>query len=104
MTVKLEPYKDLILRAKEKVDEAMAPIRAMQMRKKGEIEILKLDEEILSAENKISELAGKHPIDYDAVLSAIDKMEIARRRRRKFQELLKALFPESAEAKVDRPE
>lgn len=88
-------YEELLKRSKEAVEAAVLPIRAHQMRKRGEIKILELDESIMAQQTKIDELAGKHPLDFEAVLDAIDKLELMERRRRKFLELLADLFPNS---------
>ena len=45
-------YKDVLLLCKEKVKEAMAPLRAREMKKKAELEICKLDSAIAEKEQK----------------------------------------------------
>lgn len=39
----LMKYKDILTFAKEKVKEAMAPLRAHEMKKKAELEVAKLE-------------------------------------------------------------
>lgn len=93
--IKLGSYQELVKLGKEKLKEALIPIRALQMRKKGEAEILGLEEQLMAQETKITELCAKDQIDFKQVLDAIDQYELLERRKRKFVELLEQLFPQS---------
>jgi hypothetical protein len=85
-------YKDVLMLAKEKIQEAMAPLRAREMRKKGELEICKLDSIIADKEQYIQEYASRYPIDFDKLLDAIDDLELTQRRKEQFEKILIEMF------------
>jgi hypothetical protein len=89
-------YKDALVLCKEKIKEAMAPLRAREMRKKGELEICKIDSDIADKEQKIQEFASKYPIDFDKLLDAIDDLELVKRRKEQFEKIIEELFSEEA--------
>jgi len=90
----LMKYKDLLILAKEKVKEAMAPLRAKEMRKKGELEICKIDSYILEKEQKIQEYAAEYPINFDKLIDVIDELELIKRRKEQFEKILDEMFSE----------
>lgn len=90
----LMKYKDVLVLAKEKVKEVMAPLRAREMRKKGELEIAKLEGVIAEKEQKIQELASAYPVEFDRLLDALDDLELTKRKRDQFEEVLKEMFDE----------
>lgn len=85
-------YKDVLLLCKEKVKEAMAPLRAREMRKKGELEICKIDSDILEKEQKIQEYASEYPINFDRLIDALDELELIRRRKEQFEKIIEEMF------------
>jgi hypothetical protein len=87
-------YKDLLILCKEKVQEAMAPLRAREMRKKGELEVCKLESLIAEKEQKVQEYASKYPIDYDRLIDALDELELTKRRKEQFESIIGELFGE----------
>ncbi len=87
-------YKDILVLAKEKINEAMAPLRAREMRKKAELEACKLDSTIAEKEQKIQELASKYPINFDELIDAIDELELVKRRKEQFEKIINEMFGE----------
>lgn len=85
-------YKDLLLLAKEKIDEAMAPLRAREMRKKGELEVIKLEAEIAEHESKMQKMKSTYPLNYESILDHIDELNLLQRRKDKFEEIIAELF------------
>lgn len=92
--MKLKSYSELLKMSKEKLEEAKAPIRAKQMRKAAEMEMLKLEENIVSQEQTIQDLTSKFPIDFNRVIDAIDELELTKRRIDQFRTIISDLFPE----------
>lgn len=91
----LMKYKDVIKLAKEKIDEAMAPLRAREMRKRCELEVCKLESTMAEKEQKIQELSAKYPIDFYALADALDDLALTERRKTQLEEIAKELFDES---------
>jgi len=92
--MKLKPLKELLAMSKEKLDEAMAPIRARQVRSKAELEIAKLDEKLISSETRIFELCAQKEINFDSVISEMDVYALAERRKKQLNKIVSELFPE----------
>lgn len=90
--MKLLKYKDIISKSKEKVDELMAPLRSLRMRKKAESEMLGIDEKILDTESKIQDICLEYPIDFDKLLDTIDEVSILERRKEQYALVIKDLF------------
>ncbi|HLX54264.1 MAG TPA: hypothetical protein VKR58_10000 [Aquella sp.] len=90
----LMKYKDILVLAKEKINETMAPLRAREMRKKGELEACKLDSTIAEKEQKIQEYAAEYPINFDKIIDAIDELELVKRRKEQFEKIIDEMFGE----------
>lgn len=85
-------YSELLKLCKEKIDAALAPLRAMEMKKKAELEICKIESKLAEKEQMIQELSSKYPIDYEKIIDAIDDLELTELRKERFQKLIKDLF------------
>lgn len=87
-------YKDVLVLCKDKVKEAMAPLRAREMRKKAELEVCKLESVIAEKEQKIQECASQYPIQFELLLDAIDDLELTNRRKDQFEKIIVEMFDE----------
>lgn len=88
----LMKYKDVILLAKDKIKETMAPLRAKEQQKKAELEICKLDSKISENEQKIQEISSEYPLDFDRLIDAIDDLELTKRRKEQFEKIINEMF------------
>ncbi len=88
----LMKYKDVLALCKEKINEAKAPLRAREMRKKAELEVCKLESVLADREQKIQELSSEYPIKFDALLDAIDELELTQRRKEQFERVITEMF------------
>ena len=88
----LMKYKEILTFAKEKVKEAMAPLRAHEMKKKAELEVAKLEGFLAEKEQAIQEEAAEYPIDFDKLLNAIDDLELTKRRKEQFIKIIQEMF------------
>lgn len=91
--MKLKPYAELIALSKEKLDAALAPVRARQVRTQAELEMAKLDEQLISTEAKIQELCAQKQIDFAQLLRYMDEVALAERRKKQYEQILRELFP-----------
>ena len=87
-------YKDVLILCKDKIKEAMAPLRAREMRKKGELEVCKIDSDIAEKEQKIQEYASEYPINFDKLIDALDELELVKRRKEQFEKIIEEMFGE----------
>jgi hypothetical protein len=87
------PYKDLIAMSKEKLDAALAPIRAKRFKAQAALEQSKLEADLLDKEGKIQEkLVAKEPC-LTQVLDMLDEIALLERRKQQYDDILKQLFP-----------
>lgn len=85
-------YKDVLVLCKDKIKEAMAPLRAREMKKKAELEVCKIESDIAEKEQKIQELASQYPIDFHKMIDAIDELDLIKRRKEQFDEIIEEMF------------
>lgn len=91
--MKLQPFKTLISMSKEKLDEAMAPIRARQVRLKAELEMSKIESDIVGYETQVQEMCVQKDIDLPRLIDKLDDIALMELRRDRYQEVLDQLFP-----------
>lgn len=92
--MKLKPFREVIAMSKEKLDEALAPIRAKQVKMQAELKMAELDEQVVSLEAQTQELCAQKQIDFDKLLALMDKADLIERRRKQYRKVLEELFPE----------
>ena len=94
MNFQLRPFKELIALSKEKIDEALAPLRDSTARAKATLKMAEIDERIAVLGQKIQEQATSKDIDFDAMADKIDEIALLELRKQRFAEITTQLFPE----------
>jgi hypothetical protein len=97
--MQLKPFKELIGLTKEKLNEAMAPIRARQVKAKADLEMSKIDTELLNLETVIQEACAEKDIDLPKLMAKLDEVALLERRKKQYGEVLAQLFPEEEPTK-----
>jgi len=92
--MKLKPFKELIGLSKEKLDEALAPMRARQVKAQAELEQAKLDESLISIESQMQEVCSQKTIDFPRLLRLMDDYALAERRKKQYSKIVTELFPD----------
>lgn len=88
----LMKYTEVLTLCKEKINAAMAPLRAREMKKKAELEVAKLDGSIAEKEQEIQEIGSAYPIDFDRLIKAIDHLDLTKRRKTQFETIINEMF------------
>lgn len=96
----LRPFKEMIALSKEKLDEAMAPIRAKQVKSQAELEMAKLEADILTKETRVTELVAQKEINFPKLLDSLDEIALLERRQAQYQDVLAQLFPNAPTVKA----
>jgi hypothetical protein len=91
--MKLKPFAEIIAMSKEKLAESLAPIRARKVRSQAELEMAKLDDEIVRLEAEVQEQCAKEDINFPSLLDKLDKAALLERRRVQYEAVLAQLFP-----------
>lgn len=94
MAFKVKPFVEVIAMTKEKLDEALAPIRARSARAKADMASAKLEETMVTLEREIHEACASKDIDFDKIISLIDRYELTERKAGQIGTLIGDLFPE----------
>lgn len=92
--MKLKPFKELVGMSKEKLNEAMAPIRARQVQAKADLEMSKIEADILNKETAIQEMCTDKDIDLPKLIDKLDEVALLERRKAQYGKVLKQLFPD----------
>lgn len=92
--MKLLKYKEIVGKSKEKLDELMAPIRSLRMKKKAESMQLSIDEKLFELESKVQNICVEKEIDFDALLDALDEIDLLERRKNQYSKVIEELFSE----------
>jgi hypothetical protein len=93
--MQLKPLSEILALSKEKLDEAMAPIRARQVKAKADLESSKLSEKLVTLERQIHEACSKSDIDFAKVCDLMDEVALTERRIQQLGEIVAQLFPET---------
>lgn len=93
MAFKMKSYKELVSMTKEKLDEAMVPLRVRSAKAKAEITASKLEEEMLELETEINEMCAEKDINFEAIINKIDSYDLKERKLNQVTGLVEQLFP-----------
>lgn len=93
MAFKVKPFAEVISLTKEKLDEALAPVRARSAKAKTDMKQAELEEKMIGLERKISEKCADKDLDLDGVISLIDQYELTERKSKQVAKLIADLFP-----------
>lgn len=91
--MKLKPFAEIIALSKEKLAESLAPIRARKVKSQAELEMAKLDDELIRLEADIQEQCAKEDLNFPALLDKLDKVALLERRKAQYEIVLAQLFP-----------
>lgn len=91
--MELRPFKELISMSKEKLDIAMAPIRAKQVKSKAELEMAKIEADILTKETAVQEMCTDKDINLSNLIDFLDEIALLERRQEQYKKVLNQLFP-----------
>lgn len=92
--MQLKPLKEILLSTKEKLDEALAPVRARQIKSQADVRCAQLEEQLLTLERRITEACSTKDINFDRVLDMMDDYDLTERRVKQLKQLVSQLFPE----------
>ena len=96
MAFQIKSFKELISMTKEKLDEAMVPlrVRAAKAKAKAEGEKVKLEQKMLELETKINDLCAQKDLDFNKIADLMDDYDLSERRLVQVTKLVEQLFPE----------
>lgn len=90
----LPTYSEALKMGKEKIKEALIPVRVKRAQKKAELEMLKIEEELATKEAEISEACCKDDVDFPKIIKLQDEIGLLERRMKQYQKILDEMFPD----------
>ena len=91
--MKLKPFQEILKMSKEKLDAALAPIRAHKVKTQAQLEMAKLDEKLVTLEAEIQEMCAQKEINFESLIKKLDEAAIIERRKRQYAKIVSELFP-----------
>lgn len=93
MAFQVKSFKELVSMTKEKLDEALIPLRIRAAKARADGELVRLEEKMLELETKINlQCAEKEP-NFGRIADMIDEYELTERRKNQIADLVNQLFP-----------
>ena len=90
---KLKPYADLVALTDDEVVKELAPSRSLIGKKRAELKLAEIDEQITTLEGNIAKAATAKELNLDAICDYIDEIELLQLRQSRITEVLSQLFP-----------
>ena len=94
MAFQVKPFKEVLAMTKEKLDEALAPIRARGAKAKASMEVSKIEESLISLETEIHNLCAEKELNFDKIVDKMDTYALKERKLTQIKKLVADLFPE----------
>ena len=93
MAIKMKTFRELVSMTKEKLDEALIPLRVEGAKNRAQGEIIKLKENLISIEQKLNDECAKKDIDFNKAGDLMDEYDLTERRLNQITALVSDLFP-----------
>lgn len=93
MAFQIKSFKTLVSMTKEKLDEALIPLRVRGAKAKAESEKIKLEEKLIALETQINELCAAKELNFVFIADKMDEYELTERRLNQITNLVAQLFP-----------
>ena len=93
--MKLVSYSEALKMGKEKLKEALIPIRVSRAKKQAELEMCKLDEKIAVKEASLHEECCKENVDFPRIIEMQDELGLLERKRKQYASIIEEMFPDA---------
>jgi len=96
--MKLLSYKEYLAMSKDKINETLAPSRAVKAMKQAELKVAEMDEKIASQEARIQEYCTWQDLDFESILNSLDELALMERRKGQLVTIINSMFPAEQKA------
>lgn len=93
MAFQVKSFREVLTLSKEKLDEALAPIRARSAKAKAGMYTATLEEKLVNTERQINEACAEKDLDFDKIIGLIDTYELTERKLEQANNIVTQLFP-----------
>jgi hypothetical protein len=91
--MKLTSYNDALKLGKEKLREALIPVRVNKAKKQAELEMCKLEEKIAVKEVAIHDACCVEEVNFGKIIDMQDELGLLERRKDQYEKILSEMFP-----------
>lgn len=91
--MKLIPYVIAIAASEDQTTKDLAPTRAVEVQKTIELQIAKLDSEIVGMENGIATVSRAYPLNVVGLQANLNALALKQREKQQLTDVLAQLFP-----------
>jgi hypothetical protein len=91
--MKLVSYSEALKLGKEKLKEALIPVRVNKAKKQAELEMCTLEEKIAVKEAALHEECCKEELDFAKIIELQDNIGLLERKRTQYKKILEEMFP-----------
>lgn len=91
--MELMNYRDCLKAGKDKIKEALVPVRFNRAKQKAKLKMCELDEKIAIQTADIHELCASDDLDFDKIIDKQDDLAMLTRRKEQYQKILDEMFP-----------
>jgi phosphate uptake regulator len=92
--MKLPKYKDVLKMGETAIKKTLAAPRAASAKKKAELEMCKIDEDIATKETDLHEECCKQDVSFPSIISLQNKIALKQREKKQYQMILDQMFPD----------
>jgi len=94
VAIKLKSFKELVSMTKEKLDEALLPLRIDAGRNKAQGAVITLKEKLITIETQLNEQCSQKELNFDKLTGLMDEYDLTERQLKQIEALVSALFPQ----------
>lgn len=92
--MKLISYAEALKLGKDKINEALIPIRVKRARTQAELEMLKLEEQVATKTAELHELCCEEKPSFPKIIEMQDDIALLERKLEQYEKILAEMFPE----------
>ena len=92
--MKLISYKEALKMGKEKLSNALVPVKAMKAKKQAELEMCKLDEQLATKEDDLHKECTKEDVNFSKIIEIQDSIALLERKKKQYTKIIEEMFPE----------
>jgi hypothetical protein len=92
MKMKFMKYDEALKSSSDCIKKLNAPLRANKAKKRAELKLAEIVEEIAATESELTELAAKDDLDFNRIIGGMDHIDLLVRKKDQVEGLIDQLF------------
>jgi len=92
MKMKFMKYTEALKSSSDCIKKLNAPLRANKAKKRAELKLAEIEEEIASIESELTELAAKDDLEFNKIIDGMNSRDLLARKKDQVAGLIEQLF------------